>query len=181
MSVARAIGFAFLIVALVSMIGCTMAKISGKGEVPMILNQPPAKIETVEKIDHSKHIMFDYTSSFDVSEVLDEVMMDVDADAIINMQIVIKSTFVDFLANLFTLGLASAKTFQVTGTAVRLPEGMSSLPSGEFETVVESTDANDIMTAAVLESRNKATGEMLVRTIDENSAPVYKLLTYQTE
>ena len=98
--------------------GCTMAKISGRGEIPLILNQPQTKVETVQRFEHSKHIAFDYTSAFDVSEVLDDVLIGTEADAIINLTITVKTTFPDFALNLVTLGFAQAKTFQIKGAVI---------------------------------------------------------------
>ena len=126
--------------------GCTIAKISGSGEVPLILNQPQAKVTTIEKFEHSKHIAFDYTSAFDVSEVLDEVMINTNADAIINIKITLKETVGDFFLDLITLGLAQSRHFIVSGTAIKAPEGLSFLQDNQVETLADSMQGQDFMT-----------------------------------
>jgi hypothetical protein len=127
-------------------LGCTVAKISGTSEIPLILNQPQAKIETIQKFEYSKHIAFDYTSAFDVSEVLNKVMIGSDADAIINLRITVETNFVDFLLNLFTVWLAQSKHLVVSGTAIRAPEGLSLLPGEEVETLASSSRIDEFMT-----------------------------------
>ena len=77
----------------------------------------------VQKIEGSKLILFDYTGALDVSEVLNNVMVEKNVDAFINITVSIKNTPADFLLNLVTLGFANAKTFVVKGDTVRAPEG----------------------------------------------------------
>ena len=112
--------------------GCTIAKISGRGAMPIILNNPPKKVQVIKHIKTSKMINFDYTSSFDVSEVLNKAIEGENADAIINCTITLKSTVANFFVNLITLGIASSKTFQIEGDLIKAPEGLGSLdPSGQ--------------------------------------------------
>lgn len=99
--------------------GCTLAKISGRGTTPMMLNNPNERVQLVEHFKTSKRIMFDYTGAFDVSEVLSGVMRGREGDAITNLTVTVKSDVGDFFINLFTLGIASSKTFQIEGDLVR--------------------------------------------------------------
>lgn len=106
---------------------CTGAKISGSGSSPIIMNQPGAQVDVVERVTESKRKVFDFTGAIDISEVVGETLVGSDADALINTQIAIKSTVPDFFINLFTLGIANAYTVEVTGELVRAPEGLSTL------------------------------------------------------
>jgi hypothetical protein len=99
--------------------GCTMAKISGRGTTPLLLNNPAERVELVEHFRVAKRITFDYTGAFDVSEVLTEVMHGKQADAVANLTVSLKSDVGDFFINLFTLGLANSRTLQVEGDLVR--------------------------------------------------------------
>lgn len=114
-----------LLIAIVN--GCTIAKISGRGAMPMMLNTPPQRVKVIERFDESKMITFDYTSSFDVSEIIGAKLQRSDADAITNLVIEVKGDFPSFLLNLVTLGLANAKVFSVEGELVKIEGGMSSL------------------------------------------------------
>ena len=108
--------------------GCTMAKISGRGPHPLILNNPTQKVTVVNHLSAQKRVVFDYTGSFDVSEVLGDAMrMNTTADAVTNVTITVKSDVVDFLINAITLGLAQAKTFAVEGDLVKLGTGVAAL------------------------------------------------------
>ena len=75
-------------------------------------------------------ISFDYTSAFDVSDILAEKLQRSDADAITNLVINLKSNFGSFMVNLITLGIANAKVFSVEGDLVKIEGGVSSLPGG---------------------------------------------------
>ena len=88
---------------------CTIAKISGKGAVPVLLNQPSEQMQLVEHITIKKNSNFDWTSSFDVSEVIAEKVAEKQPDAVINTMVTIKSGIDNFFINLFTLGLAKSR------------------------------------------------------------------------
>ena len=107
--------------------GCTVAKISGRGSIPLMLNTPPERVKVIEHFTLSKMITFDYTNTFDVSEILAEKLQQGNADAITNLTITVKSNVGSFMVNLFTLGLAQAKVFAVRGDLVRIEGGASSL------------------------------------------------------
>ncbi len=115
----------FLMAAMVS--GCTIAKISGRGSIPMMLNTPPQRVEVIEHFTESKMILFDYTSAFDVSELLAKKLQQSDGDAITNLVVNVKSDFASFMVNVFTLGIANAKIFSVEGDLVRIEGGASGL------------------------------------------------------
>ena len=109
---------------------CTIAKISGKGSMPLLLNNPPEKVKVVSHFSESKMITFDYTSSFDVYEIIADRLANSDADMAINLTITIKSDVGTFFVNLFTLGLANARTVQVEGDFVKRVGGMGALLNG---------------------------------------------------
>lgn len=114
-----------LLLAIVS--GCTIAKISGRGSIPMMFNTPSQRVKVIEHFKESKMLVFDYTSSFDVSSVLAEKLQQSEADAIANIVVSIKSTVPSFFVNLITLTFAQAKVFSVEGDLVKIEGGMSSL------------------------------------------------------
>lgn len=91
------------------MSSCTIAKISGKGAVPLVLNQPSESMELIEHISIEKNINFDYTNSFDVSEVIANVVAQKKPDAVINTTVLIKTGVDNYFINLFTCGLAASK------------------------------------------------------------------------
>jgi hypothetical protein len=92
---------------------CTIAKISGKGAVPILLNQPSENLQLVEHITITKNSNFDYTSSFDVSELLSKKVAEKRPDAVINTTITIKSSIDNFFINLFTLGFAKSRKISI--------------------------------------------------------------------
>jgi hypothetical protein len=79
---------------------CTVAKISGKGAVPVLLNQPSEQMQLVEHIKIKKNSNFDYTSSFDVSELIAKKVAEKQPDAVINTTVTIKSGIDNFFINL---------------------------------------------------------------------------------
>ena len=92
---------------------CTIAKISGKGAVPVLLNQPSENLQLVEHITIKKNSNFDYTSSFDVSELLSKKVAEKKPDAVINTTVTIKSSIDNFFINLFTLGFAKSRKISI--------------------------------------------------------------------
>ncbi len=92
---------------------CTIAKISGKGAVPVLLNQPSQQMQLVEHITVKKNSNFDWTSSFDVSEVIAKKVAEKQPDAVINTTVTIKTSIDNFFINLFTLGLAQSRKIVV--------------------------------------------------------------------
>jgi hypothetical protein len=92
---------------------CTIAKISGKGAVPVLLNQPSESLQLVEHITIKKNSNFDYTSSFDVSELLSKKVAEKKPDAVINTTVTIKSSIDNFFLNLITLGFAKSRKISI--------------------------------------------------------------------
>ena len=133
-----------LLVIMLFLESCTVAKISGRGAVPLIMNQPQAKVNVIQNIEASKQSLFDYTGAVDISEVLKDVMVGQDIDAIININITIKSTVGDFFINLFTLGLANAKTYVVSGEAIKAPNGLSNLIDQDMKPIAVYKSLNEI-------------------------------------
>jgi len=88
---------------------CTVAKISGKGAVPVLLNQPAEQMKLLEHVTFKKNRNFDWTSSFDISEILSKKVAEQKPDAVINVTVTIKSGIDNFFINVFTLGLARSR------------------------------------------------------------------------
>jgi len=86
-----------------------VGKISGKGAVPVLLNQPSERMQLVEHISIKKNRNFDWTSSFDVSEIISKKVAEKQPDAVINTTITIRSGIDNFFINLFTIGLAQSR------------------------------------------------------------------------
>lgn len=103
--------------------GCTIAKISGRGVIPLMLNNPTQKVKVIGPLSEKKMITFDYTNSFDVSEVIAQKLRTSDANAVTNLVITIKVDVPSYLFNVCTLGLAQAKIFQVEGELVKFEGG----------------------------------------------------------
>ncbi len=88
---------------------CTIAKISGKGAIPVLLNQPSEKMQLVDHITIKKNRNFDYTASYDVSEIISKKVVEKQPDAVINTRVTIKSSIDNFLINLITFGIAQSR------------------------------------------------------------------------
>ena len=98
---------------------CTIAKIGGRGAVPLVLNQPTEKMKLFEHVTVKKNTFFDFTNSYEISEVIAEKVVEKQPDAVINTSITIEQGFDNFLINLFTLGLANSKKIVVDADFVR--------------------------------------------------------------
>ncbi len=146
---------------------CTIAKISGHGPLPLLLNQPTGKVQVIKNINVSKMVVFDYTGSYDVSEIIMDEFEKIDADAIINITIVLKNTIADFFVNLITLGLAQARTVEIQGQAVRI-EQMGALQGKVLQEAYSYSQLNPqlLMTpnAAVIKAKN-AEGQTVYRVV----------------
>jgi hypothetical protein len=155
--------------------GCTIAKISGRGSIPLLLNQPSAKVEVVKAIKVSQMRVFDYTESYDASEMLSEVFTETQADAIINVVFTVKTTPGDFFLNILTLGIANAKTIEITGQAVKTPEGLGSLLQAEEGELL--SERLDKIPSSLLEGESgEALPAMLVRIPDDRGRYGYRLI-----
>ncbi len=108
-----------LVVCGLFMESCTVAKISGKGAVPILLNQPTERMQLSEHVTIKKNINFDWTSSFDISEVIANKVAETKPYALINTTITLKSGIDNFFINLFTLGLAQSRKIVVEGDLMK--------------------------------------------------------------
>jgi hypothetical protein len=131
--------------------GCTLAKISGRGAIPIMFNNPPTRVQLVRSVEVKKMRAFDWTASFDVSEVLGDVIAMTDADAIINVAITVRSMPLDWIVNMLTLGLANSRTMYITGDVVRVRDGgdVVSLPPAGSEPVASADSLGAVFTAAI--------------------------------
>ena len=94
----------------------------------MLLNNPAERVTVIEHFKISKMITFDYTSSFDVSEIIaDKLGRSTEADAVTNISINVKQDVGTFLMTVCTFGLANAKRVEVQGDLVKLRDRSSSL------------------------------------------------------
>lgn len=159
--------------------GCTIAKISGRGAIPLILNNPPKKVEVIENVKISKMRTFDYTGAFDVSEILSEIMVKSSADAVINLTVTVKQGVPDFFVNLITLGLARATTFEVQGQAVKAPDGIGDLIMPGARTVAEAKEFALLVPYLLRETREEGRFAMIIKEADAQGGPAYKLLSYR--
>ncbi|MGZ5245045.1 MAG: hypothetical protein ACXWDO_07940 [Bacteroidia bacterium] len=106
--------FGFVVIAALFMQSCTIAKISSKGSVPILLNQPAGdELELAEHVVAEKMIKFDYTASYDAYDVLSAEIASKKPDAVANVTITLKSTVKSYLLNTITCGFAAAKVMQV--------------------------------------------------------------------
>ena len=144
--------------------GCTIAKISGRGATPILLNNPDRRVEVIEHFKVSKGIYFDFTGSYDASEILGKVMQETQCDAVINVNFTIKQTFGDFWVTLFTLGLANAKHIVVTGDAVRYKKtDLGATDPSKVEVVSESGDLKVLTTILLGMSEMERSSYSIVR------------------
>ncbi len=115
--------FVFLIVILflvINLTGCTTCKILARGNKPLMLNQPDKPYNVISHFSKQTGIMFDYTGAPDVSKAIQDGMAgNMDADAVANIFISVKTNVGDWFLNLFTLGIANAYTLEVEGDVIK--------------------------------------------------------------
>ena len=138
------------VVAALVVSGCTVAKISGKGVTPVMVNNPNQKVDLIKHFNVSKGITFDWTSSFDASEIVADVIQETGADAIVNVSFKVQQTPGDFFINLFTLGIANAMHLIVEGDAVKTPNGLSAADFGNGSVVASSDKVGDLINPMLL-------------------------------
>jgi len=158
--------------------GCTATLLNIKGPggpIPLLLNEPSVEFEVVKDIKVSKRIVFYNTVSYDISEILFSELEEVEADAIINIVFTVKLTPSDQLINLITLGLADAKTIEITGQAVRIRGGSGALYIPEGETLAESENVNGIV-PVLMQSAINGSPAMIVRVQGKDGETLYKLV-----
>ena len=107
-------------VAALALTACgTIAKVSGRGALPIVMNNPPQRVRVVKHIEVEKRVSFDYTNTYDASAILADEIAKANADAVINTAFEVKSTFGTAMLNMFTLGLANAKVVKITADLVK--------------------------------------------------------------
>lgn len=99
--------------------GCTMAKISGAGPRPLLLNNASGKFDVLKHFVVEKSVSFDYTNSAELDQLVAEVLTQTNADAIINLRITVKQSVGDFVLTSCTCGLANARTWSIEGDAIK--------------------------------------------------------------
>jgi hypothetical protein len=170
------VSFVFLLMVAAVMGGCTLAKISGKGAIPIMLNQPQVKVEVIQQFKTSKMRAFDYTGAFDVSEVLAEHLIGSNADALMNVTITVKTTALDFLVNLATLGIAQSRTFEVSGQVVRAPQGLSATDFPEADVLVTAADLDQLLERRAVSAHGGNGPYTIVRLQSDHGGTKYALL-----
>ena len=110
---------------LVSLTGCTVAKVNSKGSIPVIMNQPAEKVTVIKTFKEKKKRVFDWTRSYELTELTGKVAKETNADALTNVDFKIKHGFSDYLINVFPLGLAQSTTLEITGDAVKYDSNIS--------------------------------------------------------
>ena len=110
---------------LVSLTGCTVAKVNSKGSIPVIMNQPAEKVTVIKTFKEKKKRVFDWTRNYELTELTGKVAKETNADALTNVDFKIKHGFSDYLINVFTLGLAQSTTLEITGDAVKYDSNIS--------------------------------------------------------
>ncbi|NKI28461.1 hypothetical protein HCG49_18070 [Arenibacter sp. 6A1] len=98
---------------------CTIARISGKAAVPMLYNQPTEKVEIVEHITVKKNVNFDWTSTFEISEILADEIAEKKPDAVINTSVKVTTSVDNFFLNLITLGMAWSRKIVIEADFVK--------------------------------------------------------------
>lgn len=154
-----------LIVALLSFTlgACTLAKISARGVFPILLNNPRAKVEVIKHIRDSKMIVFDYTGTYDPSDILAKHFEENKADAIINLVIIIKSDVGSFFVNLITLGFANARVMEVEGDLVKAPQGLGLLDIPGSEIIAHAETLSELIAKVSDYSLYDSAPHMIVR------------------
>jgi len=151
-----------LFVCLLFSSGCTMAKIYGRGATPVMLNNPPQRVEVIKHFEVSKGIAFDFTSAFDASAMLAAVLQETKCDAIINVGLEVKTTVGDFFLNMITLGIANAKHLTVVGDAIAFPPGSS--PDGQgIEVIAESDNLQDLTVMLLTGTGKESSNSMIIK------------------
>jgi len=110
----------FLMIAILFQ-SCTIARISGKAAVPMLYNQPTEKVQVVEHITVKKNVNFDWTSTFEISEILADEIAEKKPDAVINTSVKVTTSVDNFFLNLVTLGTAWSRKIVVEADFVKVP------------------------------------------------------------
>lgn len=109
-----------LLISILSVLsGCTMAKISGAGPRPILLNTPQTRFDVIKHFVVEHESKFDYTNTVEIDRAIADILSSTGADSIINVRITIKQTVSDYLCNSVTCALAQARTYEIEGDAIR--------------------------------------------------------------
>ncbi len=95
--------------------GCTMARIYSTSGNSVSMTDSTKSGGDSFKIEH--RLVFDYTGALDVQELLRDRYGS--GHQFENLSVKIKQEPVDIIVNLFTLGLAQSKTFEISGDKVK--------------------------------------------------------------
>ena len=124
----KRIVLSIILLSVILLTGCSGQKFVGRGSLPLLLNNPPTKVEVIRHFTETKFRCFNYSNIYDVSDILSEfIANNPGADAITNIQVEIYPTFGSVILDIFTLGFAAAVEVGVTGDFVRLPKGFGDL------------------------------------------------------
>jgi len=143
---------------------CTIAKISGRGPIPIVLNNLPTKVKVISHFKENKIIAFDYTSSFDLSEVIADKLSKTKADAAINVVVKIETDPATFLVNLITLGIANARRIEVEGDLVKIEGNLSSITQHLNKLTKVQKLKEYKLSSTEISSRNKILIPFIVKT-----------------
>lgn len=99
--------------------GCVIAKISGAGPRPLLLNNSSGKFDVVKHFTVQNAVRFDYTNSAELDQLVADVIKETGADAVVNIRVTIKQEPGDFLCNVVTCGIANSKTWAIEGDAIK--------------------------------------------------------------
>ena len=113
----------FAILALLALVSfstsaCTLAKISGAGPRPLLMNNPQGKYDVIKHFVVEKSIAWDWTNSAEMDQLVAEVLAETKADAVANIRVTIKYTPQDYICNAVTCGVANSKTWAIEGDAI---------------------------------------------------------------
>lgn len=148
---------------------CTIAKFSGRGAYPIMMNNPTQKVEVIKHVSDSKMVVFDYTRAFDTSELLTKFFEENKADAIINLELRLKSDVGTFFINLITLGLANAVVWGIEGDLVKMPQGLSLSDMPDVQIVASANTIGELMSKLSNDNINQSEHQMIAKT-DEGFA-----------
>jgi len=143
---------------------CTIAKFSGRGAYPIMMNNPTQKVEVIKHVADSKMVVFDYTRAFDASELLTQFFEENKADAIINVELRLKSDVGTYFINLFTLGLANAVVWGVEGDLVKMPQGVTISDMYDVQTIASANSISELISNLSIDDINQTGQRMIIRT-----------------
>jgi len=116
------VAFGLALVIACGLSSCTVLKFQARPTKPVYITDLNEKYEAIRHFSKSKGIRFDYTKTIDVTSLLAEEFEESKADAVVNLNIKVKSTGSDFFMNLVTLGGANAYTVEVEGDLISFGE-----------------------------------------------------------